>query len=951
MKKYKVVSTLLFIILSLSLIACFCAGCDFVQYVEREENQVASEEVRQLQEEYVNKLYTVTSEIKYRENEQKLYEYAVQDAVNELYECYSETELKQVYEKHLIVIGKIKTDKEYSDEEEANAINAYRVAVLGQAEESYDKQKYTDDQIKYFDDVFSAFSGELFETDDREVMNGLLQEFYFDVHKEDEILSLINYTDISSYEESQQKILADALDDCIEDIRSFDNQELIDGSKEVYKFEVYKRDTVKRLTEYVDLHLYRNEQAAEIKKILTEHLKLAEEAESNIEADNVFREYQIAVFDIPTEGMLYSEELSELKTELSGSLSDTYKLSFYRENEGQVIQGILTSFQDLLKTLKKKEDVLSQYVIIKSRLDSVKTAKVLDEEDRTNLIEELYIQIQNEIKKNIDEADQDEFLVQAELTYAAMKDRVSLEGIRQEYRAFAQEIAFAHGAALEILKEELSEYKNTIFYREKEQNEVNALKEEYLVKFIDDLDMEGAKALLQEAKNEIDKIKTNDDLWNDSVIKFRADLRELYGDAILEEPRSLVEANDYYELADIIDYYAFYQLNSSEFICDTFRVKLNFDHNDAWTELVNVYWYCELIRTAVGMTNYIENNSDYLVFQLIPYNFASISNERPTLNRLKSAVEFDSDKSQMTVRSDDFDDFAYYNYGRRINVWNSQQLWYALEHEYVPICAPDSPAELVMNRAKEILREIIMEGMSDEEKIFQIYTWFGENCQYDWNYVKYESSSDKNKLPDENICKLNSLHIEGAICDQLGVCYSYAKANLLLLRLEGISVFYVYGSGILDNIRFDIPGHAFNYIKLNNNWYIGDALRSFYQTNNGEGISYSYLLVSAKNNYKNFLGLSLRVNGELWEIIEKESYVSMEVYSYLSILDYPVYFDSESFEIFINEITLSDIESFSIFCDRECFNEIIDILSKVNKCNFYHINANEYIEVFCSCLT
>ena len=102
MKKFKILSVILFIILSASLIVCGLTGCDFVQYIENSENQNASEEIKLLQEEYVNRLYTVTSEIKFREHEQKLYEYAVQDAVNELYECLSETELQTVYEKHLI---------------------------------------------------------------------------------------------------------------------------------------------------------------------------------------------------------------------------------------------------------------------------------------------------------------------------------------------------------------------------------------------------------------------------------------------------------------------------------------------------------------------------------------------------------------------------------------------------------------------------------------------------------------------------------------------------------------------------------------------------------------------------------------------------------------------------------------------------------------------------------
>lgn len=937
MKKRKVI-TIIFLIIP--FVACFCSACDFIQYVEKPENNVVSDEVKVLQEEYVDKLYTVTSEIKYREKEQKLYEYAVQDAVNELYECRSESELKQVYEKHLIEIGKIKTDKEYSDEEEVNAINAYRVAILGQAEESYDKLKYTEEQITYFNTVFTTFSGELFETTDREVMNELLQKLYFDIHKEDEILSLINYVDISTYEDSQKKILTETLDKCIENIRNFDKQENIDEIKEIYKFEVYKRNTVKKLNEYVDLQLYRNEQVAEIKAILTEHLKLAEEVETNIEADNVFREYQIAVYDITTDEMLYSEELAELKAELSSSLSDSYKLSFYRENEGQTIQELLTTFQDILKTLQKKEDVLSQYVIIKSRLDSVKTAKVLDEEDRVNLIEELYVDLQNRIEKNIDGVDKDEFLLKAGKAYADMQDRISLDSVRAVHRVLANEISAKFGAALDIIKEELSEYNNSVYYRENEQNEVNSLKEEYLSKLIDDIGIEEAKVLLQEAKLAIEEIKTNDDLWDDSVEKFRSDLKSLYGEAVLEEPRSLTEANDYFELANIIDYYAFYQLSGTEFVCDTFRVKLNFDHNDATWERNEVYWYCELLKSAVDIKAEFEGNSDFFVITLIPYHFASVSNNAETekIKRSDNLVEFNSDKTEFIDRDEEFDNFPYYNFAKTANVWNSQQLWYALEHGYVPNCAQGSPAEEMLNKAKSILRGIIKEGMSDEEKIFNIYSWFGRNVQYDHLHTKYDKSSDRNNLPNEVISSLQSHFVEGALNDGLAVCIGYAKTYLLLLRIEGIEakfdlarMSYMEGNNTINSITGSFHGYVL--LKLNGAWYYSDPQKTSAGTQE-EFISLPFLCLP-----KEIAGFYEVMNVNL------ESSNSIFIYEKLSFNGYNVFVKNkdELYKLLDEFYPYADICRLSILYDtsyKDCFIDLIDFNKHYN---VGRVNGNNVI--------
>lgn len=952
MKKFRSISFIVYIIVFALSLAYFCSGCDFVKYIEHERTQTILEDVKLLQKEYVDKLYLVTSEIKYREKEKRFYEYAMQDAINELYECYSETEMEQAYEKHLIIIGKIKTDSQYVAEEEANAISAYRTALLLQADKSYDRSKYVESQIEYLDNVLALFSGKLFETSNKEEMNNLLQDFYFDIYKEDQVSILIEYANLSEYNDEQKDILLSMLEKCTKDIRTC--EDIVDNKivkiQDGYKFEVHRQNIINKINDYADLKLYRETQAKEAELIKENCLNSAKQSTTSIDVDNVFREYQIAIYKIPTDEMLYSAELAELKEELKNQIVNTYKISFYRESEWIVVQELIDTFEDLLNTINKKENVLSQYILTKSKLDIVKTAKILDEEDRINLIEELNAKLKEVIEINIDESDIETFLEKSKLVYVQMKDRISVDGIRQEYNEFLQEIYTTHGATLDMFKEELSEYNSRIFYRSKEQDDVNALKEEYLAKFSNVLSIDRAKSILSAAKAAIDAIKTNDDLWNDSINEFRVKLNELYGDDVLEEPRSLTEADNYYELADIIDYYAFYQLSGTEFVCDTFRVKLNFDHNDAKSELITVYYYCELIRTAVGITNYFENNTDYLVFKLIPYNFASVSNATPTLNRLKNAVEYDSDKSQMTERGEDFDDFAYYKYNRTIKVWNSQQLWYALEHEYVPLCVPHSPAESVLNRAKEILREIILEGMTDEEKIFQIYTWFGRTNQYDWNCGGFFNSSNQLLYPDENVSKLRSFHAEGALFDNIGVCYSYAKSSLILLRLEGFETYYVFGRAVISDISYTGSagaGHGYNYLHLNNNWYIVDTLRSYYQSKNyGEGISYLFLLLPAKDIYKNFTDRQSKVNSDMWQLIERDSFDDRDIYKHLTV---------GGNKIFITEETIGNIlqfdniscESFSIICDPTSEREVFDFLK--TKYNVYRIkHVDTYIEFFCT---
>ena len=315
---------------------------------------------------------------------------------------------------------------------------------------------------------------------------------------------------------------------------------------------------------------------------------------------------------------------------------------------------------------------------------------------------------------------------------------------------------------------------------------------------------------------EVDAIPTNDELWEKEDIDFSIHMQTKYEGLALTPPECLYKAESVDELARIIDYYAFYQVNAESFERGTFRVELDFAHKYADYVIKDVYWYCELIRSAVGISGYFETNSSHLVITLTPYDIASKTSEKETtpIHRYDSLIEYVSG-STLTARDQDFDGFAYYEKyaGRYITVWNSQQLWYALEHEYIPIPVADSPAEKVLERAKEILREIVKEGMTIEEKIFVIYSWYGNNVVYDHESYDSVVVEDRKNFPDSLVAELRSFHAEGALLDNLGVCCSCAKSALIMMRLEGIEAYRVilhaYEDNAIDNLgRSDYGSHA-----------------------------------------------------------------------------------------------------------------------------------------------
>lgn len=660
-----------------------------------------------------------------------------------------------------------------------------------------------------------------------------LREFYID--------KLRSESSAENYRDEERREYDYAVIDAVNELNEC---ETADGLLAVYEkhsaviaaiktdFILYSEETIAKIEICVDVALYRSEQAEIIENLLADSIARVRNCESKSDMDNVYREYVTSVYDIPTSIMLYKEELAALVVELSDNLSARYKPTDYREEQRLQIQALLGGFYADAERVETKEALFEIYARVKDALDGFKTDSALKEEERQALLIDLRIEMIETIKAEISDDRWEEYFDRADAVCAEMCDRQSELGIKTVCYTFLRE--FSVRAVAELLKC----YNGAVEYGEREQSEVNGIKAEYLALFTDSTELSQANAIFARAAAEIDNVKTYAELCREEVADFRTALKELYGDEILQEPRSLLQASDYDELADIIDYYAFYQTSGNSFVCGSFAVKMNFDFADEAEVVNNVYWKCKLLRSGAGI-HARKQFDNYVVFDLVPYDIASTSNGDRTdrIDRHVSLTGFDSEISNPTKRSDDFDEFAYYDYGRRLKVWNSQQLWYALENEYVPVCAIGSPAERNLNRAKEILREIICDGMSDYEKMFAIYKWFGANVQYDDLYWSDFYQSVLEKYPEAADSK--AFHIDGGLFDGLAVCEGYAKTYLLLLRIEGIESYRVTMGSNLDGIinadtygeRFYGIGygtHAFVAIKMRDGkLYYSDPEQSF----------------------------------------------------------------------------------------------------------------------------
>lgn len=193
-------------------------------------------------------------------------------------------------------------------------------------------------------------------------------------------------------------------------------------------------------------------------------------------------------------------------------------------------------------------------------------------------------------------------------------------------------------------------------------------------------------------------------------------------------------------------------------------------------------------------------------------------------------------KKSTTPRGEDFSDYNINKINKTLTVSTTNQLVYALEKGLKPVCVAGSPAESAFNKAKEVLNGIIGESMTDLEKVRAIYDWLIENVNYD--NVAVSSSAIIN-----NWTNYDSWYLEGVFNNGVAVCDGYAKAFVVLARIENIPAIRVTGNN-----------HAWNKVYVNNAWYGIDPTHGDIAIGGNEVFTYtSFLFTDAQ---KTALGFS-----------------------------------------------------------------------------------------------
>lgn len=183
-----------------------------------------------------------------------------------------------------------------------------------------------------------------------------------------------------------------------------------------------------------------------------------------------------------------------------------------------------------------------------------------------------------------------------------------------------------------------------------------------------------------------------------------------------------------------------------------------------------------------------------------------------SLDNANMILRAEARKSSVYARPDDFSDFPIYKSNRgTVSVHNSEELWLALEHNYLPVFPTKyTKAERFFEEAKMILREIITEDMTDYEKLLAIFDYLVNEVEYDHAAFSRPDLSD----PISDVC----YYLEGVFERGVAVCDGKSKAFVLLCGIEGIECLRDFGSSRTGGV-----GHAWNYVKLDGKWYLVDT--------------------------------------------------------------------------------------------------------------------------------
>ena len=294
-----------------------------------------------------------------------------------------------------------------------------------------------------------------------------------------------------------------------------------------------------------------------------------------------------------------------------------------------------------------------------------------------------------------------------------------------------------------------------------------------------------------------------------------------------------ITINNEEELILFLDYLCANYISTAKYLVfnpsyiETANVKTNYLNSNVWPVVKPKMMTLERSFTATCTNNIVSILCDYSLdtyntsygTSLVGYNIAPGSSVKQDYYFVPSS----------TARGNAWDDFAYKSYGGSFGCTTSDQLIYALMNCIEPTAVSGSRAASVMTYAKELLRGICDDDMTDEQKVVAIYKWLTANVFHDTNaeldsnsnvYDKKYGSNYAESIFGLTYIKKGSNYLvaqyasKGVYASSMGL----AKAFVLLTGLEGIR------STIITGTKSDAP-YYWNKVLVDTN---DDGLKEWY---------------------------------------------------------------------------------------------------------------------------
>ncbi len=324
------------------------------------------------------------------------------------------------------------------------------------------------------------------------------------------------------------------------------------------------------------------------------------------------------------------------------------------------------------------------------------------------------------------------------------------------------------------------------------------------------------------------------------------------------ENNKVTEINSLEDFQYYLEYTSFNQITDDNYVIDNIGIKEMLEDSNKRSELINKST-CPFIELAYSIMTSSVVKIEVRVTETVPQTFLTQSG-KGTLTQV-NYLDYSQDKAFKSSRGVNFDEFAYNELAEEVSVYNSNQLFFALEHGVKPIPVAGSNAEIALNKCKAILRDICDDSMSEYEKVLAIYKYLIMNTEY--------------VLPNEklvtNALKYDAYYMEGVLNNGAAVCDGIAKTLSALCNIEGIRC-----------VRTASTNHAWNEVFVNGKWFAIDATHGNLEVGESyEVLSYSNFLINeeikedmkAQEPYVDYLRTDVIADGEF-------NYYSQDVFTY-----------------------------------------------------------------------